>query len=235
MEKAKFTVKTFDYFNQAEKNKDNSDWFNKNKSQYELHVKNPFTILITDLKKEFQKDFPHIPITPKNISRPMRPLNRAEREGGLIKNFSHISIAEKRSSLFEWNPGIHLQIGTKEVGSYLGLGLYMVSGRQLSLLRSGLIQDFDLVHSILKSKKIKSSWGEIKGEKYKRFPKGFDENDPASLYLWNKQFYLSQDFNQKDIMAKDFSKKVITDIKAALPLLLWIQETVGVYKSAKNY
>lgn len=230
MKSPKFTAQTFQYFDQATKNRNNLEWFEKNREKYESAVRDPFSNLVEQIQQKLQKDLPRVPIQAKSIARPLRAKNRAAREGGLIKNFSHITIFEKRSSLFEWNPGIHIQFGAKPDDNFVGLGLYMVSSRQLSLLRQALSDDFDEINGILNNRALKKVWGGVQGEKYVRFPKGFNAEDPQNIYLWHKQFYLSRQFKRSEVVSSTFTKTLCQDLKTAMPFLAWIRNKVGIYQ-----
>ncbi|MCK6598672.1 MAG: DUF2461 domain-containing protein [Bdellovibrionaceae bacterium] len=225
-----FSSKSFKYFEDADKNKNNEIWFKKNKENYELYVKEPMEYLLAEMNKAFAKDLPRIEISPKKVTKPLRPKNRVATEGGLIKNFSHFTLWEKRTSLFEWNPGIHFQIGKQKKDNLVGIGLYMISSRQLSLLRVATVDDFETINAILKDKKLKKSWEELKGEKYKRFPKGFSMDDQRTIYLWHKQFYLGKNYTRQQVVHKDFTKNLIKDLKLAMPFFQWIRSKVGTYK-----
>lgn len=223
-----FTKQTFAYFDGAKKNKNNEKWFLKNRNLYLEHVREPFGHLISVLHTEFSRDLPRIRIEPKQITRPLRTKNRAQ-EGGLIKTHTHLSLWEKKTSLFEWNPGLHLQFGAEKDDNFFGLGLYMVSSRQLSRLRRALVDDFDQIDALLQDRKLKKAWGGLLGEKYKRFPKGFDPADRSEKYLWYKQFYLGQNLTRKEVLEKSLVKKITKDLRLAMPFFKWVRETVGTY------
>lgn len=234
--KVRFTQKTFQYFDGAQKNKMNRAWFEKNQSLYEDHVKAPMSGFLLQLKKELGPELPRIVVDPSCLTRPLRPKNRAAAAGNLVKNFSHFTLWEKKSSLFEWNPGIHFQVGAKPEDNFLGLGLYMVSSRQLSLLRNALVEDFETIDEILSDKKLKKAWGEPAGEKYKRFPKGFNPEDERTKYLWHKQFYLGKEFSRKDVISEKFLSQAVKDLKLAMPFFSWVRQAVGTYsKSSRDY
>ncbi len=233
--KQNFTTSTFKYFTAAKKHKNNKDWFLKNKAQYDETVKAPFENLILDIQKKLQIELPDLRIDPKLITRPTRPAHKAE--AGLIKNFSYATITEKRSSLFEWNPGIHIQFGGEKDDNFIGCGLYMVSGRQISLLRNAIVEDFDTINDILKSKKFKNVWGELRGDMYVRPPKGFSTEQNYSKLLMHKQFYVHRNYTLTEIKSKKFSMMVVNDLKLILPFFKWVRSAVGTYtKTAqKNY
>jgi uncharacterized protein (TIGR02453 family) len=223
-----FNEKTFKYLKLAKKNVDNKEWFLKNKANYEENVKKPFEVLVTALHKELQNELQGIPISAKSISRPLRPSNRADK--GLVKSFISINLSEKKTSMFEWNPGIYIHIGDNEEEHFLGLGLYMVSSRQLSLMRTKIADDFDTLDEILSDKKFKKVWKGLLGEKMKNPPKGFPVGQPYSDIIMHKQFYIGKKLSNTDIMKKDFVKTTVKDLKLALPYFKWVRETVGVYK-----
>lgn len=228
----KFNSKTFQYFSLAQKNKNNRQWFEKNKSLYEENVRGPFTDLISEIQKELQDQLPHISISPRSLTRPLRPKNRAQ-TNGIIRNSAYISLAEPRSSLFEWNPGIYIQVGNNAEDNFLGIGLYMVSSRQLSLLRNALAEDFEEIDALVSDKKFKKSWGELKGDKYKRFPKGFNPDDPRNQYLWYKQFFVGRRLSKKEIQSPQFIAKTVHDLEVAMPFFQWIRKNVGTYRKQR--
>ena len=225
-----FNSRTFQYFDNASKNKNNAKWFEKNKSNYDDNVKAPFVFLVEEIKNHLQSELPRIEINPRSITRPLRPKNRASEGGGLVRSSSHTSIAEKKSSLFEWNPGLYIQIGAGKEDCFVGLGLYMISSRQMSLLRNALFEDFGEIDAILSDRKLKKVWGGVLGERYKRFPKGFDAAHPHSKYIWHKQFYLGQRLTRAEVKSEKFVKEVVQDYQVAMPFYQWVRGAVGVYR-----
>lgn len=222
-----FTRSTFKYFAAAKKNTNNKNWFLKNKAQYEENVKEPFANLLSDIQKKIQNELPDLRMDHKLITRPTRPAHKAE--SGIVKNFSYATITEKRSSLFEWNPGIHIEFSSEKDSNFVGCGLYMVSGRQLSLLRNAIVEDFETIDGLLNSKKFKNRWGKLRGDMYVRPPKGFSTEANYSKLLMHKQFYVHREYKISEITSKKFSTLVVNDLKLILPFLKWVRAAVGTY------
>ena len=212
-----FSSKTFSYFDLAVKNQKKPEWFEKNKKDYEEHVKKPFEHLANLLFKNFASDLPNIDFSPRKITRPLR--RSSDQFGNIVRSNSTAFFSEKPSSQFEWNPGIYISIGAFPEDNVMGLGLYMVSSRQMKLLRNAIVEDFEKIDSILSAKKLKKNWGELRGEIYKRFPKGFDENSEQAKYLRQKQFYLGQNLSEKQICDKNFFDKVLRDVEVSISFL----------------
>lgn len=227
----KFSNKTFWYFDFANANPNDREWFEQNKAIYTDHVAKPFLHLLQKiyLKLGSHSALSKIEIQTKRISMPLYAKNKSE-EKGLIKNFASVDLMEKKKSLFEWNPGIHIQFGAEKDDNFYGLGSYMVSGRQLSLIRNGLVRDADGFLSAVENKKFLKAWGGLHGDKYKRFPAHFSESEPCAQYLWHKQFYVGKTVGRRVVTSKSFFDDVVDDLGAALPLLLWLRKTVGTYK-----
>jgi uncharacterized protein (DUF2461 family) len=98
------------------------------------------------------------------------------------------------------------------------------------LLRNALVEDFDRIDSIITDRKLKKSWGELKGDVYKRFPKGYNPDSEPAKYLKYKKFYFGRNFTRKEILDPKFSQKIIKDLGNALEFFDWIRKTVGTYR-----
>jgi uncharacterized protein (TIGR02453 family) len=226
--KSLFSRNTFQYFDLAKKNKKKKAWFDKNKALYNDSVKEPFEILIQEMNHRFAHKLPAIVIGNRKLSRPLRPKNKAE-EHGYVKASAMFYFSEKQTSIFEWNPGIYMQLGDEKEDNVIGMGLYGPSSRQIKRLRKALVEDYKTVDKILANPKLKKYWGGLAEEKYKRFPKDYSVEDPAAKYLWYKQFFLRSQFTRKEVMSKDFADTVLKSYEAGLPLLTWIRNAIGVY------
>ncbi len=215
-----FTRKTFQYFEEAGLNSKNLRWFEKNKEIYEEHVKEPFTYLTKKLDLEVGKFFPRIPINPRKISHPIE-------DGTSVRNKCSAFLSEKSASMYEWNPGMYLTLGSEKC--FMGHGLYRPSSRQMKLLRPALMKNADQFSRIVKNKKFNETWGELSGEKFIRFPKDFEPEKKGAEYLWHKRFYFEKDLSRKCVLDRNFTEAVIQDFRLAAPYIGWVRETVGIY------
>jgi uncharacterized protein (TIGR02453 family) len=221
-----FTRKTFEYFEGAVKNRKNLKWFEKNQEHYLEYVNRPFQILIKKCELALSDFFPGISFDLK-VSRPLYRKNKIPLDGTIIKPNAYVFFAEKATSIYEMNPGIYFSVGAQE--NILASGLYMPSGRQLKLLRAWIMNHPESAQEIIRNKKLIKNWGGLAGEKYKRFPKEYDQAAPGAEYLWFKQFYVAQDLRRSDIIKKDFTKKLFADLKVTAPFLNNTRDIVGKY------
>jgi uncharacterized protein (TIGR02453 family) len=233
MPQQQFGAETFRYFDLAHKNRFNPDWFLRNRETYETHVRMPMESLVLKIAHSLGRQLERIDIEPSRVCRPVRPANRAT-ELGAVKSFSHFTLWEKKTSLFEWNPGIHFQIGHKPDDCLAGVGLYMVSSRQLSRLREAVTSDTRTLEKHLRSRRMQTRWGELLGDRYKRFPKGYSEDQVGAEFLWHKQFYIGQQFNRKKVTSRGFADQLVEDLRIALPFFNWVRGAVGTYSERRG-
>ncbi len=84
-------------------------------------MKSPFTQLLKDLREETEDYFPGVSFHPARISLPLYRDENIPEDGTIVKPFSWAFLSEKKTSLFEWNPGINIYLGQELT---LGMGLY---------------------------------------------------------------------------------------------------------------
>ncbi|MGZ3658219.1 MAG: DUF2461 family protein [Bdellovibrionota bacterium] len=226
--KSLFTRKTFQYFDLAKKNKFKKGWFEKNKDLYEEAVKEPYSLLLQEIAARFSRRLPGIVISPRKISRPLRPAAKAE-EHGYVKAGAMFYLSEKTTSMFEWNPGLYLHLGDEKEDNVIGMGLYGPSSRQIKRLRAAFVQDHELVDRLLADRKLKKYWKKPADEKYVRSPKDYSPENPAAKCLWYKQFFLRRQFTRREVLSKEFPNLVLKSFEAGIPFLTWIRESIGVY------
>jgi uncharacterized protein (TIGR02453 family) len=226
-----FNPNTFKYFRLAKKNTDKKEWFEKNKTMYEENVKQPFQELILKIQKDLKSDLVGIPTNPNSISRPLRPSNRADK--GLVKDFASVMFSEKRTSMFEWNPGIYIQVGNEE-DRFLGLGIYMPSSRQTTLWREAVLNDPYTLEEILEDKKFIKSWKELAGDKLVKGPKGLLVPEEFKYLVMYKQFHTAKYLSEKEMCSKNFFEKTTQHLKNGMPYLNWLRKTMGTYSRSPS-
>lgn len=225
---SQFTKETLRYFDDAFKNRKREGWYAKNESRYQDHVLRPMSSLVERIGIELGDDFPGLEFDPRKISKPTFRKNKVPADGTLVKSEATAFFAEPQTSMFEWNPGIYLSFGRAE--TVLGLGLYMVSSRQLKRIRQQVTRDPGPVTRILGEKSLRKHWGALQGERYVRFPRDYSPEQPGAEYLWYKQFYLGKTGSPEELVGKTFVPSTLRALRAAAPFLSWVRETVGVYQ-----
>lgn len=230
--KSLFHRRTFRYFVDAKKNftkgKNDRRWYTEHLDEYESYVKEPFSVLLHELAHRLGPRLGGIDIHPRKLSRPLRPKGKAE-ERGLVRASANFFLSEKQTSMFEWNPGLYMQLGDEKIDNVIGMGLYGPSSRQIKRLRAAFVEDYRTVDRLLADRKLKKYWGAPAPEKYVRFPKDYSPDSPAAKYLWYKQFYLRREFTRQEVLAPGFAETVLRAFDAGVPFFTWIRDAIGVY------
>lgn len=229
-----FTRKTFAYFDGARRHGSDRAWFEAHKGQYAEHVEVPFTHLILSLKEQLADVLPGIVFSPRRISKPLKRQSKdKDKQGPLLRHKAAAFFAETATSMFESNPGIYLSFGANEDDNLCGCGLYMPSSRQFKELRPRFGTEHAALRRILQNKAFRRHWSGLSGDRYKRFPKDFDETAPGSEYLWQKQFFIGRTPSREDVLQPDFIERTVEAMAAAVPFLTWTRNAAGVYRKPK--
>ena len=84
----------------------------------------------------------------------------------------------------------------------------------------------DEFNEIINDKTFVKNFGELKGEKLKNGPKGFDKEDPQIELLKYKQFLISKSFTDKEALSPDFAKNLSNTFKEMRQFLNFMSEAL---------
>ena len=225
----KFGSKTFVYFDGAREHASDRAWFDAHQALYVDAVEVPLTHLVNQLRERLAPALPGIGFSPRRIARPLLRKTR-DTDGSVLRRNATAYFSEPATSMFEMNPGIYLSFGAGPDDNVIACGIYMPSGRQLKELRMRCSSESGTLRGILEEDLLRQQWGGLSGERYKRFPKGFDENAPGSEYLWHKQFFLRKQLSRRQVCSSGFIDDTVHAMVAALPFLTWTRNAVGIYR-----
>ena len=92
------------------------------------------------------------------------------------------------------------------------------------MFRKHLEQDADQLRAIIQSKKFKSFFGELLGDRVKTAPKGFDKTHPDIDLIRYKQFMVRHDFTKKEVLSADFHVRLVKAFTEMRPFLDYMSE-----------
>lgn len=92
--------------------------------------------------------------------------------------------------------------------TFLAGGFFGPNAADLKHIRNHISQDDTFLREVLESKSYKSYFGVLEGDQVKTSPKGFSKDDPSIDLLRYKQFILRHKFPDKEVLQKDFAKKM---------------------------
>ncbi|WP_111307221.1 DUF2461 domain-containing protein [Confluentibacter sediminis] len=181
-----FTPDFVEFFMDLAKN-NHKDWFHENKKRYELSVKKPFTLFLTDLITEIQKFDPTLAIESKDCILRINKDIRFSKDKTPYNLYytAFISAGGKNDKSI---PGLFLRFSPEEIG--IMAGCYGVSATQLLGIRNTIQADIAIFKKLYTDKKLIDKFGSIQGEELKRIPKEFQATYEKEPLIAKKQFYV---------------------------------------------
>lgn len=108
---------------------------------------------------------------------------------------------------------IHISPGN----SFIATGFWNPDKDDLYRIRKEMEVDAKEFREIINKDELKFHWGNLQGEEVKTAPKGFSKEHPDIDIIRKKQFLFIKKFTDKDVLARNFSKQIITNFKAIRP------------------
>ena len=210
------TNSTFEYLDLLKKN-NNRDWFTENKKRFEVenkNAKNFFTEILTDLEKIDS-------IERMQVFRIYRDV-RFSKDKTPYK--THFSAGFTRTKPL-LRGGIYLHI--EDGGSFVGGGFWEPNNEDLYRIRKELELDASDLKELLNDEKFKFFFKKgLEGEELKTAPKNFDKNHPDIHLIRKKQFLLTRQFSNKEVLAPQFKEEVIATFAAMRPFFDYMSEVL---------
>ena len=205
------------------KRNNNREWFQKHKSIYEQHVKQPMTDLIDVLAAEFQQFAPEMLASPKVSAYRIYRDTRFSKDKSPYK--THVAAVFPRSGLTKHEgAGFYLHIDPAEL--LIGGGLYMPLPEDLNSVRRYIAENPDTFLGIVEGRKFRRTFGKLGGEQLSRVPRGFSADHLAVDYLKYKQFLGGRNFPAEVATTPRFYKLILETFRALLPLVRFLNEPI---------
>ena len=108
-----------------------------------------------------------------------------------------------------------------------GGGIWKPPSPELKKIREAIADKPKAWDKVVKSRKIKTLFGEIHGDGLTRAPRGFDADHRHIEDIKRQTFFLMRRVEPAAALRADFVKEVETAFKAATPMMRFICEAVG--------
>ncbi len=117
---------------------------------------------------------------------------------------------------------LHIEPG----GSFVGGGFWEPNTADLNRLRKEFEMDDEEIRTIVANKTFIKFFGAIKGEELKTAPKGFDKTHRAIDLIRKKQYLLTRNFSDKEVLASNFQEEVLATFQAMRPFFDYMSEVL---------
>jgi uncharacterized protein (TIGR02453 family) len=211
---------TLNFLSSLKKN-NNRDWFEKNKEKYLLAKQNIDDLTNALIKSISSFDKKINGLTAKDcVFRIYRDVRFSKNKDPYKTNLGASINAGGKKAV---NAGYYIHIQPGE--SFLAGGIWMPEANELKKIRQEIAYNTKEFQKILNEKKFKKVFkglDESKEYKLARPPKGYEKDHPAIELLKFNSYIVWTSYKDKDVLSKNFLKKVSEDAKAMKPLIYFL-------------
>ena len=219
-----FSSKTLSFLRSLKRH-NNREWFQANRERYEAHVRQPMETFVDRMANDLNDFAPDLNANPKRsiyrIYRDTRfSANKTPYKTHIAAIFPHRDLPKHESG------GLYLHVAHDHV--FVGGGLYRPTPQHLYRLRVHIASHLNDFKEIVGHPNFKKRFGELRGERMKRVPRGFDSRHPAAVYLKYKQLLAGIERPADFATTPRFYSTVLRLFKTLAPLIHFINEPIGV-------
>lgn len=197
-----FSENTFAFFNDLAANNDR-DWFNANKQRYIDEVRDPFLAFIRDMDPRLRTISPHYHGNPKANG------------GSLFRIYRDTRFSKDKTPYKTWAgarfthieggrggaPGFYLHLQPGQV--FIGSGIWHPEAKVLNRLRQFLTNNPSAWRGVIEEPTFKRHF-RLGGASLKRTPRGFDPEHPLAEDIKRKDFVVSTQLTEKQVISSRF-------------------------------
>lgn len=205
----------FPYLKALTKN-NNREWFTKHKSRF-AELQEESKLLLSEIQAGLSKTDV---IDETHLYRIYRDI-RFSKDKTPYKTY--ISMHLGRAGVMR-RGGYYLQL---EPGhSFLAGGFWAPEPKDLKRIRDEFAMDDAPIRKILNQKSFRENFGTLQGDELKTAPAGYDRDHPAIDLIRKKQFIVTHNFKDDEVLSKDFSSKVVKTFEILRPFLDYMSEVL---------
>lgn len=219
-----FSKSTLHFFEELAQN-NTKEWFDENRAIYELEVKARAESFVIAMGEKLIELSPTINAEPR-VNRSIFKINRDIRFSKDKTPYkAHLAIIFWDGGGRMESPSFYFHLGAQEL--MLGVGLYSFDKKILDEYRKSIVHpkhgaEF---HQIVQ--KLKKKGFEVSGKKYKKTPRGFDNEHPYAEYLLHGGVYTGVSIKPpKELYSKKLVSFCFRQYKDFLELEQWLVKLV---------
>ena len=205
-----------EFFKKLENN-NNRDWFNDHKKEFksiESDIKKVYNTLFEKLKTHDDVDGVKLFRIYRDVRFSRNKLPYKTHFGGAF----HRAKPKLRGGYY-----LHIQPNDQ---SFIAAGFWEPNKEDLFRIRKEFEMDDSEMRDILNNKRLKTIWGDIKGDEVKTAPKGFSKDHEAIDLIKKKQFIFTKTFTDKAVLQPNFIDMVNDAYKAIRPYFDYMSEVL---------
>ena len=199
------------------KNNNNREWFVENKSTFDKEQKN-IKLFFTSIKQSLEEIDN---IEKMKVFRIYRDVRFSKNKTPYKSHFSAGFVRQKP----QLRGGYYLHI--EDNNSFVGGGFWEPNKEDLLRIRKELSIDASELREIINQKEFKNYFGTLQGEELKSAPRDFDKNHLNIDLIRKKQYLVTRNFTNEEVLSPNFANEVIVTFKAMRPFFDYMSDVLS--------
>jgi uncharacterized protein (TIGR02453 family) len=209
----------FNFLHTLKKN-NNREWFNKHKTTYERELAVIESFANALLKELNRHDVIETTSGKQSLHRIYRDIrfsnDKTPYKTNWSGNFKRATKYRRGGYYYHIEPG----------NSFIAGGFWGPNAQDLKRIRDEIAFDAGPLQKIITSRTFVATFGELKGERLKSAPRGFDAHHEAIDLLRYKQFLLIRKFTDSEVVNEHFLKEANQTYKNMRPFFDYMSEVL---------
>ncbi len=214
------------------KRHNNREWFEAHRQEYETFLREPLRAFVEEMDVRLAR------LAPEILGDPRRSLFRIYRDVRFSKEklpykthtacwFFHHDAGRGVGSEAHGGAGLYFHV--EPGASMVGGGIWMPPKPALDLIRDAINEHPAALPKLLKAPTFARRFGGLSNEEARltRVPRGFPPDHPAAEWLRCKSFTAGRALSNAEVLDPKLPARLETDFKAMLPLVRWLNGTLG--------
>jgi uncharacterized protein (TIGR02453 family) len=214
---------TLNFLKKLDKN-NNREWFTAHKADFQ-NAKDNVTAFAGHLISEIEKFDPAVAglMPDACVFRIYRDVRFSKNKSPYKTNLGMYLSPGGRKSMA---PGYYLHI--QPGNSFVAGGKHLPDSSETLKIRNAIATDTAVFRKIVEKRSFLEQFGEMRGERLRSAPKGFDASHPAIEYLKLKEFMAFKELNDDSIvLSPDFPRALVKAMKDMCPLAEFLRAALA--------
>jgi uncharacterized protein (TIGR02453 family) len=208
------------------------EWFERNRAVYETEVRDPMRALVEEMDVRLARLAPELTGDPRHsifrIHRDVRfSADKSPYKTNAACQFYHQDAGRGAGQDAQGaGAGLYFQL---EAGQcFVAGGMWMPARPALERIRDGIAESPQTLERLLRAPAFRRRFGRLDDEAVlKRMPRGYREDHPAAHWLRYRSFTATRLMTEREVESPRLPATLIRDFAALVPLVRWLNGTLG--------
>jgi uncharacterized protein (TIGR02453 family) len=218
----------------------NREWFERNRAVYETEVRGPLRALVEEMDVRLARLAPELTGDPKRsifrIHRDVRfSADKSPYKTNAACQFYHQDAGRGAGQDADGaGAGLYFQLAEGEC--FVAGGIWMPARTTLEKIRAAVAEEPDALDRIVRAPAFRRRFGALDPEAMlTRLPRGYAAGHPAERWLRYKSFTATRMLSEREVTRLQLPRTLERDFAVLLPLVRWLNRSIGYGPWSRRY